>query len=165
MFRSFLALILLFALAACTPGTKGSSASSAFDVREGPIMISDAGGYYASYQVVPQAFGLDPDDFATAVVKNPRKGKKTSANITNRFSVANTSMPEDWEVMLSSAKLIKEVAEVGSRSVSYYYWLDLTFKIDVPEGAEPGVYGESVRVKARSGVEQAVPINFILASS
>ena len=111
---------------------------------------------------MPQAFGLDPDNFATSVIRNPRKGKKTSANITNRFTVTGTSMSESWSTLLSSAKLVKEVSSVGSRSVTYYYWLELTFKVSVPEDTEPGIYSEVVRVKAKDGEERPVPMNFTL---
>ncbi len=141
---------------------EGSSASSAFDVRAGPIVVSDAGSYYASYQVVPQVFGLDPDDFATAVVRNPRKGKKTSANITNRFSVTSASVPEDWEVALNSARLVKEVSDVGSRSVSYYYWLNLTFKISVPEDVDRGIRRSAVSVEAKGGEQRTIPLDFLV---
>ena len=125
-------------------------------------MVSDAGSYYASYQIVPQAFGLDPDNFATAVVRNPREGKKTSANITSRFSVTDASVPEGWKVALSSARLVKEVSDVGSRSVSYYYWLDLTFKVEVPEGVASGAQLSTVSVKAKGGEQRTIPFNFLV---
>ena len=69
-------------------------------------------------------------------------------------------MPEAWSTTLTSARLVKEVSDVGSRSVTYY-WLDLTFKIDLPEGVEPGVYDERVTLRAKQGEEKVVPMNFI----
>ena len=102
MYKPFLALILLFALAACAPATKGSSASSAFDLRQEPIAVSKAGAYYASYRTGPQAFGLNQREFGTAVVSNPRVGKKISSSITGRFTVTGTTLPEDWSTHLVS---------------------------------------------------------------
>ena len=76
----------------------------------------------------------------------------------------DTSLPENWSASLSSARLIKEVSAVSNRSVTYYYWLDLTFKVSVPEGAE-GVHRETVSVRAKGGEEKTVPLNFFVRTT
>lgn len=162
MYKLFLISALLFTLAACAPATKGSSAMSAFDSRTELISVQAANAYYASYRTSPQTFGLNHREFGAAVVSNPRVGKKITSNITGRFAVMSTTLPEDWSANIVSAKVVKEVKSVSRRSVSYYYWLDLTFKVDVPAGAELGVHREMVSVKPKGGQEKEIPLNFFV---
>ena len=138
-----LALLLLLALAACAPLDAGDA--SRVEYRAGatyPVPADSA--LYVELDVPLERTGL-----TTTAIRSvsptwiPLGITGESANASRLVTLMNVEAPEDWQVRLWRARLVRE-RPVGERDAPWSYRLELELRVDVPASA----YDLTRRVRA-----------------
>lgn len=121
----------LFLLDACAPSVRGSSSAFAFNISNyDPITVTPGNRWYAKDIWAARSFDIDLGGLSSS---NFSSSSRSTSSLTNRFRLAETSTPEGWQLRLTSARGVKEVAGLSrsayGASACYRSTVDLVFAV------------------------------------
>lgn len=151
--------LLVVVLAACAPTAAGDAAR--VDYREGATYAVPAGSsLFVVLDLTLEEAGLTADALRRMnLTWVPLGIRGDSANASRLVTLPTAEAPEDWDVRLWQARVLRE-RPLGERDATFSYRLEVELRVDVPTSAEGLI--RRIRGQLRMEGGATLPLDFLV---